>query len=250
MTSRISKGSITGRKAFSNGGLALSIGTRANRGIRHAIAKRAPDTVKIAGGGSSSGTTNDYKIKYGMGLISYSNTSTQTTKPYLESVGLFYSPDNDAAAIYQQLFEKKLETIRFKSVLDGSNNTIIVSLTNPASGTFIESLFTNPSSNVHEFQFPDISYNFTQADISNNTTSLYLNSGKFTNNSSNQTNTITATFLFEPNTMTSSNVNNTLITLIDNKKYTITMKSDTVMDVTVPGLSSGIPSTLTRQIEL
>lgn len=52
MTSRISKGSITGRKSYSDGGLALSIGTRSTRGIRHAIARRAPDSVKIAGSAS------------------------------------------------------------------------------------------------------------------------------------------------------------------------------------------------------
>ena len=45
----VSKGSITGRSAFSNGGLGLSIGTRATKGIRHAISRRAPDNVKISG---------------------------------------------------------------------------------------------------------------------------------------------------------------------------------------------------------
>lgn len=49
MTSRISKGSITGRAAFSNGGLGLSIGSKVSGGIRHAIGRRAPDASKIAG---------------------------------------------------------------------------------------------------------------------------------------------------------------------------------------------------------
>ena len=48
MTSRISKGSITGRKAFSNGGLGLSIGSRVSGGIRQVIGRRAPDAIKIA----------------------------------------------------------------------------------------------------------------------------------------------------------------------------------------------------------
>ena len=241
MTSRISKGSITGRKAFSNGGLGLSIGSRVG-GARRMITARAPDTVKIAGGTQS----NNFKIRKIDGIISYSTTTTQS-EPYLEQVSVFYDDANDA--IYPQLFEKKLTTLAFMSDLSG-DETIKVSLQNPQTGIFIESLFQNTASNVHEFQFPDISYNFTLLDISNNDRALYLNDGKFTDNDTNKNNTITALFIFDPNTMTISDVNDTFIPLIDNKKYTITMNSDSIMDVTVPGLSSGNPRTLTLDVPI
>jgi hypothetical protein len=64
MPAHVRKGLITGAPAFNSGGLGLSIGSRIGGGIRHAIAGRAPDAVKISSGnsGSLSFYVNDYII--------------------------------------------------------------------------------------------------------------------------------------------------------------------------------------------
>ena len=221
----VSKGSITGRSAFSNGGLGLSIGTRATKGIRHAIGRRAPDSVKINGD-----PTPDYKIGYNGAGRTYTGTGSV---PYVETIAVF---ENDAENSKYELFENKLQTFSVKFVTDLSGRKINAVFTNGNAGIFAESLFSYKSKNTHEFTFPDISYNFTTADISNNSKTLILENNKLVTGTSTGTN-YDVMFMFENINKTAdvTLLNNTLIPYIDNKIYTLTMTSNDVIQVSGTG---------------
>jgi hypothetical protein len=91
----VSKGLITGRPAFSNGGLGLSIGSGVG-GIRNAIARRAPDGIKI---GNSSGNNSGFSFvvnNFQNRNVSYDNINIITFafidfSPTVGQVGETYS---------------------------------------------------------------------------------------------------------------------------------------------------------------
>lgn len=60
MPAHIKKGAITGRPAFTNGGLGLSIGTRVFGGLRHAVSSRAPNISGSSGNSGSSGGETEF----------------------------------------------------------------------------------------------------------------------------------------------------------------------------------------------
>ncbi len=147
MTSRISKGSITGRKAYSDGGLGLSIGSRVG-GARRMITARSPDSVKISGGAEAP----IYKIS------GYRTTFTPsaTTRPYISSI---ISSQASGGTSSSQMFEARLDgfTFEFKPTDASNNDAIITILVIPTGETAIDTLFSYVSNNVYSFVIPALS---------------------------------------------------------------------------------------------
>jgi len=108
MTSRISKGSITGRAAFSNGGLGLSIGSKVSGGIRHAISRRAPDASKIAGAAAAP----IYKlIMKGTNFGTIMNYETNVSSfPHFTTRGFSYA-DSPAVSLFAPFKIEYFESI-------------------------------------------------------------------------------------------------------------------------------------------
>jgi hypothetical protein len=149
MTSRISKGSITGRAAFSNGGLGLSIGSRVG-GARRMISTRAPDASKISGGAPAA---TIYKIS---GYIT-TFTPSATARPYISSI---ISSQAIGGPSSSQMFEKQLDAIVFEfKPTDASNSDAVITMTvSPVSGENpIDILFSYVSNNVYSFVIPPLS---------------------------------------------------------------------------------------------
>jgi hypothetical protein len=192
MTSRISKGSITGRAAFSNGGLGLSIGSKVSGGIRHAISRRAPDASKIAG---AAPVGPIYKIKdtdSAPGVI-LTNTITPA-KPYLHRISASYS----TGAALQDLFTNNLQTLTLYFLVPAYGaaalDTYTVVLTS-GSGATIESLFSKTTTNNYAFLLPAILESFTSTTQPFEPLTLYYNGTSFVSSGtgSNITVIITAT---------------------------------------------------------
>jgi hypothetical protein len=148
MTSRISKGSITGRKAYSDGGLGLSIGTRATRGIRHAIARRAPDTVKISG----VPTVVEYQINKTIPKGTYVAIPNPALPPYIGEFGVTLV----AGSALSTLFTTKASQLVFQIEMAGKS--ILLTFDNGTTGTpkIVEQFLTKKDVNVYEFKIPTI----------------------------------------------------------------------------------------------
>jgi len=225
MTSRISKGSITGRAAYSNGGLALSIGTRASRGIRNAIAKRAPDSVKIA---LSSGPTI-YKIAKDdqNGLIVHTAQGSNT-RTFVNKLNMTQHATN-ASTI--PMFENDIANMQIEIFPTGdtSDNAIVSVLITPYSNFFTEMDFKNTSTNNYSFKFPDISYSFVN--VSDKT--LYLKDGVLQDVAQSTYTGFAFTFVNADVTSLNASVKNAF----DNKTYNITMLSNTSFEVSATGVN-------------
>lgn len=126
----VSKGSITGRAAFNNGGLGLSIGTRVG-GARHAIARRAPDSIKIGNDGGLSFVVLGIYYSVDLQYTFQFNTVQQV------SFGQRYS-----------VFNNKDSVFMIYGVPDGSLYGF---------GIAVSSFATNVTSNSFEITFPIIS---------------------------------------------------------------------------------------------
>jgi len=167
MTSRISKGSITGRKAYSDGGLALSIGTRATRGIRHAIARRAPDSVKISGVPKVS----EYKFTKSFTYGPYNALYGVATSPYISSFGVTLL----TGTALSPLFANNVSSIKFE-ITDGAKNFTLQFDSGTGAGLVgIEQFITKTAGTTNKYNFK-IPTGVTLAALNN---FLYSNGGAF-----------------------------------------------------------------------
>jgi hypothetical protein len=146
MTARIKKGAITGRPAYSNGGLGLSIGTRVNGGIRSAIAHRAPDSIKVVE--EVTDTTPTYKLTSEIGEVALENVST-TTRTYLSNINFGYDTVGGGEPSLP-LFEYPLANLNLTyqvASLGGAPIATYAFNFTTGEDEAIESLFTNQSKN-------------------------------------------------------------------------------------------------------
>jgi hypothetical protein len=144
----VSKGSITGRKAFSNGGLGLSIGSGVG-GARNAITRRAPDSGKSA-------EDSIYYHIYGGPSVKLS-PGLGPDRPYISDISLNFDL-NYAPSI--NMFTNKLEQIAFRFFpedLSGNDAEITVSIYSINPSYVTESLFTTVSNNVYSITIPTMS---------------------------------------------------------------------------------------------
>lgn len=148
MPAHIRKGLITGAPAFSNGGLALSIGTRATRGIRHAIARRAPNGVNTAG--PTIPEVTEYKIRGEIldVLTPDGEPPNPTSNKYVEQIDITTS----TVSTTNSFAENTINYLEF-SVIVANGKTIGVKFT-PGTTTTVESLITKQSENVYIFKMP------------------------------------------------------------------------------------------------
>jgi hypothetical protein len=156
MPAHIRKGLITGAPSFNSGGLGLSIGSRVG-GIRHAIARRAPDSVPINSNTVNSDTASVYKIKDSDAVVGVVLVNTVTpSEPYLSGFSLFY----DTGAPLKELFTNNLQTfiLTFKVpvIQSAPPDEYTVVLTSGTSDK-IETLFTKMETNKYNFLLPSIS---------------------------------------------------------------------------------------------
>ena len=143
----LSKGSITGRSAYSDGGLGLSIGSRVG-GSRHAIARRAPDSIKIGNNSGLSFVVNDDVDITMSGNIAYSiNLDGENTTGFF-----FANYDTGVNGRKYSLFQNQERVAITISNLGGRGEDGI-----EAYYLSVSSFATNVTSNSFEIRFPTIS---------------------------------------------------------------------------------------------
>lgn len=238
MTARIKKGAITGRPAYSNGGLGLSIGTRVN-GVRRAIAHRAPDSIKVAE--EVTDTTPIYKllpISEEFPEVSFDNVST-TTLTYISNINFGYD-DVGGGEPSLPLFEYPLANINIRyntaPVGDGPEDTIVFNFTTGEGGEAIETLFTNPSKNNYTFNIPSINASLSGTDAPfAEQLKLYYDGTNFVTTENNR---IVLTIANDTQTLTQFNDN--YKTVLSGKTFNLTLTADNVIVIqNVTGINCG-----------
>lgn len=236
MTSRISKGSITGRKAYSDGGLALSVGTRATRGIRNSINRRAPDAGKISGGI----TIPDYVL---FGYASVYDIVGTPAKPYLSKLTISqptYGISNTPSSVKMFQTQPLAITFRFFPV-DTSGNDAYIDISLQYAIDYPENMFVQESKNVYSITFPSNGYTFATGDETAGNKDLYSNGSTdpliATSTGKKYKFNIDWTNVILTNELTTFN---TMLTSILGKKYTFTLTNNNAFNV-VPAtvVSSG-----------
>ena len=225
MPAHIRKGLITGAPAFSNGGLALSIGTRATRGIRHAIARRAPNGVNTAG--PTIPEVTEYKIRGE--ILDVLTPDGEPPNPeenkYVEQIDITTSTGSTT----NSFAENTINDLEF-SVIVANGKTIGVKFT-PGTTTTIESLITKQSVNVYIFKMPVVSAQLiteTEGAIS----VLYLNGSTVTDIESAADAELTLSgFGYDGATFDLASFKTDFNAYVSGKEYTITMTSDITLKV-------------------
>ena len=226
----VSKGSITGRSAFSNGGLGLSIGTRATKGIRHAISRRAPDNVKINGD-----PTPDYKIReVELGTpVLLTNTATPS-KPYLTSMLFTYTGDPMLVDMFTNELQGIVLTFMTPSYsAEIAANAFTIALL-PGTNLKLETLITPISKNNYTFTLPAMTYTATGAtDIHTTALDVYYNGTAF--NTATQSDTILVNVHAESGGITYAEFNAPIKEVLFGKTFNITLTADNVFNIPITG---------------
>ena len=240
MPAHIRKGLITGAPAFSNGGLALSIGTRATRGIRHAIARRAPNGVNTAG--PTIPEVTEYKIRGEIldVLTPDGEPPNPTSNKYVEQIDittLTVSTTNSFA-------ENTIDDLEFSVIV--ANGKIIGVKFTPGTTTTVESLITKQSVNVYIFKMPVVPAELiteSEAAIS----VLYLNGSTVSDTESSEGADVALTLSglgYDDGTFDLASFKTDFDAYVSEKEYTITMTSDRTLKVKSANLTE-VPLALT-----
>ena len=228
MTSRISKGSITGRAAFSNGGLGLSIGSKVSGGIRHAISRRAPDASKIAGAVAPAAPVNPaYNFTKTIVYTTFDGFFPNEPPPYITAMSITLLTTSSIST----MFSKKLDEITIGNIQSALGNNFKVIFKYGSSQT-VEQFISNVSNNVYNFTIPS----FATALITDNppaSTVLYWNGSAFskTGSAADLSLTITTGFGYDPDAAGLAELKTDLSTHIIGKTITFTMTNNNEFNV-------------------